>query len=456
MNQISFKSRVRVMAIISFIESIFLISSILGLITNKMDMCIFSFITYVCFKVIANIIWRCPKCKAKLPKGKYTHIINKCSYCNYDLVIQAYMKKIRKRILFVLGILICLVIVYKCFISGHSMLIFGDDSISEYRTIELGNIKQSVLIRGTDKSNPVLLYIHGGPGGPETSFIVHYQKEWEEYFTVVNWDQRGSGRSYDAKIDEETLTTDQICLDAIELTKYLKKEFQVDKIYLVCHSYGTYVGMKCIQMNPEDYYAYVGMGQIGNQQKNEKNLITYASEMAQKDSNQEALDELATLGELPYDKTNFGDKISLSRKWTTYYGGAIYGKDNTNCFITEAIIRPEYSLVDLIHFLKGEDLYYSNTEKDQARWELFNANLLEEVPSVEVPIYFVQGKNDFITSYEACETYFKNVQAPYKELIPISECAHNPIVEKKDDVSDILIIRVLKFNSTNTVLQSDT
>ena len=219
------------------------------------------------------------------------------------------------------------------------------------------------------------------------------------------------------------------------MTAYLKKEFQVDKIYLVGHSYGTYVGMKCAQMRPEDYYAYIGIGQIANQQENEKNLIAYALEMAKKDSNQKALDELGSLGNLPYDKTDFGSKISLSRKWTTYYGGAIYGRNNVNCLYAEALIRPEYSLKDFIYFLKGEDLYYSDTERDQARWELFNANLHEEIPSVEIPIYFIQGENDFITSYEACEEYFYMLQAPYKELIPISECAHNPIVEKIDDVS---------------------
>ena len=90
-------------------------------------------------------------------------------------------------------------------------------------------------------------------------------------------------------------------------------------------------------------------------------------------------------------------------------------------------------------------MYYSNTDSDQARWELFHANLYKEVPKVEVPIFFVQGKNDYITSYEACEKYFDKVEAPYKELIPISECAHNPIVEKADEVSNILINKVSNY-----------
>ena len=101
-------------------------------------------------------------------------------------------------------------------------------------------------------------------------------------------------------------------------------------------------------------------------------------------------------------------------------------------------------------YLGGEALYYTNTEEDQVRWELFNANLCEEVPSVEVPIYFVQGENDYTTSFKSCEEYFNILEAPYKELIPLTECAHipltecahNPIVEKTKEVSEILINKV--------------
>ena len=352
-------------------------------------------------------------------------------------------KKVIKKILFVIGVIFAILIIYKCFIAGHSMPIFGANAISQYRTVKLGGVDQSILIRGENKSNPVLLYIHGGPGNPETSFIVPYQKEWEEYFTVVNWDQRGGGKSYREDINPDTLTTNQICSDAIELTQYLKEEFQVDKIYMVAHSYGTFVGMKCIEMNPNDYYAYVGIGQIGNQQENEENLITYATKMAEENNNTEALSELSTLGDLPYDKMKFGSKISLSRKWTRYYGGLVYGENSANRFTVESLIRPEYNLFDLIDFIKGDNLYYSNTEKDQARWELFNANLPEEIPCVEVPVYFIQGKNDFMTSFQECEEYYNELQAPYKELIPIEKCAHNPIIEDTHQVSTILINKVL-------------
>jgi pimeloyl-ACP methyl ester carboxylesterase len=358
------------------------------------------------------------------------------------------MKKVKK-ILIILGVIAALFLTYKCLLAGHTIPILKQNSISEYQMVTLGGVQQSILIRGSDRSNPILLYIHGGPGNPETSFIVSYQKEWEDYYTVVNWDQRGAGRSYNNEIDQDMLTTDQICSDAIELTQYLKEQFQVDKIYIVAHSYGTYVGMKCIQQNPEDYYAYVGIGQIGNQQNNEEYLLSYAVQMAKEHNNEEALSELSTLGDLPYTKQDFGNKISLSRKWTTYYGGAIYGDSNTNRFNVEAILSPEYSLFDLIHYIKGVNLYYTDTENDHARWELFNANLPEEIPTVDIPIYFIQGKNDFIVSFQACQEYYDKLQAPYKELIPIQNCAHNPIVEHTDEVSNILINKVLEKGSNS-------
>lgn len=357
------------------------------------------------------------------------------------------LKKILKWFLIILGTLILLIVFYKFLISGHSMPILKSNAISEYRTVELGGAQQSILIRSENKDNPILLYVHGGPGDAETPFIVPYQKEWEKHFTVVNWDQRGCGRSYNEEINKDTLTTEKIAEDGEELTEYLKKTFSKDKIYLVAHSYGTYVGIKMIKANPENYFAYVGMGQIGNQQDNEKYLIDYAKTKAESEGNFEALKELDTLGNLPYSKDDFGNKIPLSRKWTKYYGGVIANSKNADRLTFEAIIRPEYNAIDLINYLKSEDLYYTNTANDVARYELFTANLKEEAPSLSVPVYFIQGKDDYTVSFEACEEYFDYLDDNKKELIPIENCAHNPIVEKTDIVSDILVNKVLKENS---------
>lgn len=357
------------------------------------------------------------------------------------------MKKKALRItLFALAIFLLLIAVYKFVLSGHSTPLFGQNSIVEYVTVELGSVQQDILIRGENVDNPILLYIHGGPGDPETSFIVPYQREWEKYYTVVNWDQRGSGRSYHSDIDISTLNTEQICSDAKQLTDYLKERFGKEKIFLVGHSYGTYVAALCVRNNPDDYYAYVGTGQIGDQQENELKLIEYAVIMSENDGNEDALRELNSLPQMPYTTENFGKAIAASRKWTTYYGGAIYGQKDTNALYARALINMEYSFFDLMSFLKGEELYYTNTASDIARWELFNANLFEEAPVLEVPVFFVQGKNDYITSYSMCEKYYNALAAPEKYLYPIDNCSHDVICEKTDEFTNILINDVRKYS----------
>lgn len=344
-----------------------------------------------------------------------------------------------KRICTAFLMVIVLFLLYKILICGHTMPNFNKNGIAEYDTVELGGVKQDILIRGKDTKNPVLLYVHGGPGNPETSFIVPYQSELEEYFVVVNWDQRGAGRSYDAALKSEELSTERICTDALELTHYLKERFGAEKIYLAGHSYGTYVGMRCIQEEPESFYAYIGMGQIGNQQDNERYLQKFAYEQALADGNDKALEELAGIEKGTYTKEWFGKELSTVRKWCNYYGGTIYGSRNANVFTIKAILGLEYSLKDLVDFVKGENLYYTNTEHDVARWELYCANLQEEIPEVEVPVYFIQGTDDYCVTYQSCEEYFDRLIAPDKKLFPIKECAHNPLYEKTEEVSRIII-----------------
>lgn len=197
--------------------------------------------------------------------------------------------------------------------------------------------------------------------------------------------------------------------------------------------------MKCIAESPEDFYGYVGTGQVANQQQNEELILEYARAMAKQDKNKTALNELATLSQLPYNKENFGSQISLSRKWATYYGGSVYGKKNVNCFNLLAIMRPEYNLIDLIHFLKGNALYYTNTANDIPRWKLFNTDLFTEIPSAKVPVCFIQGENDYIVYNEPVKVYYEALEAPYKDFHIIEKAAHNTPYEQPKRFSEILI-----------------
>lgn len=181
------------------------------------------------------------------------------------------------------------------------------------------------------------------------------------------------------------------------------------------------------------------MGQAADQNKSEAQLLSYIKKCASSENNTKALEEMKSLPPLPYDQNNFGKSISISRKWGTYYGCSLYGEHNIDCINLTAFFRPEYSLLDFIHYFKGQDLYYTNTASDVARYELYTTKLAQEIPSVDVPVYIVQGSRDLVTSTDVAHKYYEMLDAPYKEFHVIEKTAHNVIYEQPDAFAEILL-----------------
>ena len=123
-----------------------------------------------------------------------------------------------------------------------------ENSISEKVWVDINGIKQGMFIRGENPQNPVILYLHGGPGTPMLQFISYLEKNerLEKYFTICYWDQRGSGMTYNKSTDPSTMTVEQMVEDTHKVTEYLKERFGQDKIYLIGHSWGSYLGVKTI------------------------------------------------------------------------------------------------------------------------------------------------------------------------------------------------------------------
>jgi pimeloyl-ACP methyl ester carboxylesterase len=124
-----------------------------------------------------------------------------------------------------------------------------------------------VYVRGLDKNNPVILFVHGGPASPVSPLMWMFQSPLEEYFTVVNYDQRASGKTYLANDTTglgKTINIEQYVTDAIELAQFITEKYKKRKVILVGHSWGTIVSMKAVLKRPDLFYAYVGMGQIIN------------------------------------------------------------------------------------------------------------------------------------------------------------------------------------------------
>lgn len=319
-------------------------------------------------------------------------------------------------------------------------------SIASLESIELNGVEQWILIRGEDVSKPVLLFLHGGPGSAEMP-LYRFNPYLERYFVVVMWDQRGSGKSYSKKIPEESMTIEQFIDDTHELTRILKKRFSTDKIYLVGHSWGSGLGMLTVDLYPEDYYAFVGIGQIVNLVENEQVSWQFCLDEARKRGDKKAIKQLEEVGP-PVNgvyKGDFkGDKfvmrgLQTERKWLTKYEGWWYGKTGYGMIIKVLLSTKEYTLGECIRYIKGSMFSL------KAMWpDLNEINLEEDVPEVKIPVYFCVGQHDYNTPGEVSYPYYEKLKAPSKEFIWFENSAHSPCFEEPEKFNQVMVGKVLK------------
>jgi pimeloyl-ACP methyl ester carboxylesterase len=294
------------------------------------------------------------------------------------------------------------------------------DSIHSIEKIILGGVKQTILITGKDTvNNPILLLLHGGPGFSELRFFRSYNAALDSSFTMVNWDQRGTGLSYNKDIPESTMNINQFIEDAHQLITILKKRFHKNKIYLAGHSWGSLLGIHVAQKYPEDIQAYIGIGQVVSMEQNEKLSLAYTIKMAEKENNKQALKELRPLVDHypSFGKKNLNN-LFLERKWLLYFGGVVHGKRNYSSFF-DSITAVEHKLYNDSLSNAGE-LLSMNT-----LWPtVLKTNLFRSLPELKVSVYFLNGRFDYNTCFELTEKYFQFIKAPHKELIWFEHSAH--------------------------------
>jgi pimeloyl-ACP methyl ester carboxylesterase len=322
----------------------------------------------------------------------------------------------------------------------HDTRITSSEGIDSLEQVTLGGAKQWILIRGHDKSNPVLLHLHGGPGSADIAVARHYDAELVKHFVMVHWDQKGAGKSYNPKIPLETMTRKQFVSDVLELSETLRNRFAAEKIYLVGHSWGSEIGTIAVSQKPELFHAYVGIGQVVNNLEAEKISYQFTLDKAQEEDNQEALKELQDIQPPPYDEHS---KIMVQRKWLTRFGGVFHQDMTFNDLIKVALKSPDYSLYDGIRFFRGEPF------STNALWNTaFEADFFTQIPRLDVPVYFFAGRYDYNTPSELVERYYEQLEAPKgKHLIWFEESGHMIPFEEHEKYCDMLINKVLKNTS---------
>lgn len=340
------------------------------------------------------------------------------------------MKLFRKTV--IVTLMLCILAIL--FLPNRTPKIKGESSIASIKKVKLGGLEQSILIRGRDISNPILLFLHGGPGYPQISFARKYQKRLEDSFVVVNWDQRGSGMSYSSNIPKESMNRAQFIEDTKELIDYLCERYQKEKIYLVGHSWGTELGLYVIDKYPEKIAAFISVGQVVSGIESEVISYDYVLEMANKNNDQKTLDDLIRIGRPPY-KDNVNDTAAQRRLLSKYEG--VERKVNTlKDIILGSIFSTEYTGIDGIRFALGNEF-----SADTMWGHNLDLDFIRDMPEVKVPIYFCAGKYDYNTPSILTEKYYNQIIAPKKELIWFEESAHFPNFEETEKFSK-LVIRV--------------
>jgi pimeloyl-ACP methyl ester carboxylesterase len=298
--------------------------------------------------------------------------------------------------------------------------------VDERIKVRIGGIDQWLSIRGKDLRNPILLFLHGGPASPAMPEAYTFQTPWEDYFTVVQWDQRGAGKTYAANTEqamEPGMTVDGMTDDAAQVVEYLRQHYGKQKIFLMGHSWGTVLGVHLAQLHPDWFYAYISVGQVVNGRHNEEVGYAFALREAIAHGNDQAVRELTAMAPYPGPTLTL-DNIGTRSKWEMYYGGLAYGRQDYQ-FEDDAIsLSPDYSKSDLVAIGKGS---------------LFSLNhLLQPLLAVDFdkvthfgcPVIVYVGAHDYTTAHELTEKWFGDIQAPSKRLVVFADSAHMMMQEQ--------------------------
>jgi len=291
----------------------------------------------------------------------------------------------------------------------------------------IGGIDQWVSIRGADRRNPALIVLHGGPGYVSMPMSWWFGRGWEEYFTVIHWDQRAAGKTHllsdPAKI-APTLTPERMVADAEELIAWVRKELGKEKVFVLGHSWGSYLGLQVAQRHPEWLHGYIGVGQLTDGPESERRGWRFALEAARHAGNAEAVRQLEALAPYAAPGTRVSIKdIYAQRKWVQFYGGTMaYRRDNA-AESALARLSPDYTDEESRRVWDGNDFATPILLPDVVSLE-------SAVKKLDCPLILFEGRQDRNVNAEVAAEWFAKVNAPEKHIVWFEHSAHLPMTEE--------------------------
>ena len=296
----------------------------------------------------------------------------------------------------------------------------GGRPVAFREAVMLGGHRQWVMARGTDAAKPILLFLHGGPGAPTMGLAHAFQAELEKDFVVVQWDQRGSGKSLPGT-PPESMTVARFQADTHELVLWLKQRFRRERIYLLGHSWGSYLGLWEARLHPENLWAYIGTGQMVDLVAQERRSHAFVTAWARETGKGKALARLAAVGEPPYRDAVKGMDLKYGLLWEA--GGMLDGETGPAPFVKALLRSPDYSCVDLVRFVRGGSFSLKHLARNEgeAFWHL---KAPDPGTPFQVPIGFITGDRDRVTSPALLADYVTRLQAPLVRSLQVEGAGH--------------------------------
>jgi pimeloyl-ACP methyl ester carboxylesterase len=306
--------------------------------------------------------------------------------------------------------------------------IVNPEGIEWIGKVRIGGIDQWVSIRGRDRRNPVLLVIHGGPGYILMPMAWWSFRDEEEYFTVVQWDQRGAGKTYllnDPGKVGPTLTLERTVEDAEELTNWIRRRLGKSRIFLLAHSAGTSIGLEMAQRDAGELYAYIGVGEMADMPESERRGWRFAMQAAQRGHNRQAIRELNAIA--PYFAPGRPGKLEdvfTERKWISVFGGTMAFRRGSDSDTDLAKLSPDYTDAELPRLWDGNKfteryLLAGYLDRDWSKFRKFNC-----------PVIIFAGRHDYIANSNVVAEWFASVQAPSKRFVWFENSGHMPMTEE--------------------------
>ncbi len=303
-----------------------------------------------------------------------------------------------------------------------------DGGINESMFIDVNGTKQWINIYGEDLDNPALLYLHGGPGSATSSIDYVITRKWADEYTVITWDQRNCGKSYDAARNDIVLTRELFMTDGKEVTEFIRDYLSKDKITILGHSWGSVYGANLVLEYPEYYECFIGTGQLVDHVKNEEAFRQEAAVWAEGDE-----EAMKLVNRLTPDTVTM-DHITARNELMSKYGYDMMVNGSDYSLVPTVIFNPNYSLADWVNYFRIDMSAYL----DFFSSEDFASFSLTDRFDYEVPYYNINGDKDYQTNFKLAQKYFDQVNAPRKQMFMMENMTHGLLESDSEGFSEIV------------------